>query len=519
MNRLFLLLVALSGVDAIGSVINNAVNSVVDQITSTPNPTPNPTRINCGAGHTRLSDTICGACSAGRYESGRSCHDCGANTYSSAAWTSCRNCPNGQYSGATSSGCAWCPAGKTGAGAGRGCSTCTEGKFGAGSATGCQDCAAGHIAGSNSASCAKCGAGKYKESGNKCTSCPSNASHSSDHSTCVCNEGYAGDGFTCIDKCTMDLEDELGDAFTNLKGRAAAAGKGGKISMADFGLGNMDRCSAAQVAKKSKQAMKQIVAGFVQAAQLSSEPPAIGLSVTRDTRDNQAKAAKFGGKFRIREEVPEFDVELDEVFMPEKFKGKANKLGVSKLKMMVVRTKTAAESDPAEDQCFEKDIDLAAKGLYDVMLENDGDTALACRGDKPVAKLSFDGVSVYTKKCWTGSAWDAEQPVEEGGEFTCDQQEFFVQSLGAVATGIYYAADGDTIFKTVGPDRSVWKNALGNRSAFVASTAAEAASAIALGTDDYDTSDGVWTPTDTGFSFTATADATQHTFDDVCECT
>jgi len=164
----------------------------------------------------------------------------------------------------------------------------------------------------------------------------------------------------------------------------------------------------------------------------------------RRMRKNTLRAARTQVKSLVgaNEEV-EVDVDIEEARMPAGFLARARARGKTNMKTRRARAKNVAKSAGGAEQCAEADIDFAVEGAYDIDLEN-GDVATACRAQRPLTRLSKESDGSYKRSCWEGNAWGSEVTVNEGDEYQCGGETFYVESLAAVA-------DGETVAPTSAP--------------------------------------------------------------------
>jgi len=105
--------------------------------------------------------------------------------------------------------------------------------------------------------------------------------------------------------------------------------------------------------------------------------------------------------------------------------------------VFVPKTKTKITTAQA---CDEADVDVSSQTVPYEISQDEGETALVCKGSTPITKLLMerDGEvhdeenDVYKYACWNGAGWDADVQVADGGSYTCGTQKFFVNSLSGV---------------------------------------------------------------------------------------
>jgi len=225
----------------------------------------------------------------------------------------------------------------------------------------------------------------------------------------------------------MTLADELPSAVQAAKNKGRSNGNGNgngrrlltspRLSLNEFGLQSMTRCSIGQIRKKRQEAMKAIVDGMLE----------------------------------VGNGAPAFLSALADLGMPDRLNTKASALGFTDMDVRKSKQKVK-KNENGKNQCTEADVDLRDPGAYDVMVELIGDEALACVGKRPVSKLVKKTSTTYDKYCWSGNpssgSWDAPVEVPEGTEYTCGRFDFFVESMAVVSDG---ATDAPTAAPTLSP--------------------------------------------------------------------
>merc|ERR1719498_67047 len=380
-------------------------------------------------------------CKPGLYLSGGQCIGCPQNKYSGVG-DSCSSCPSGKGTGGrtaqTSPNDCYCNAGT--AWNGRQCVTCGANKYSSATSNSCSSCASGkytngktgqsscentpsptrtptrtptkHPTGTPTSSHpTKPGCWVHITDGY----CKSNQNHVAladfipdiygrehfntyyDRNACLTHrrnqyKSYCGVHQNKVimiwnDPCAADVESESQAAFDEIRNNAAQ-NHGKKISFSNFGWKEAaSKCStgASSVRHKRRKVFTDLV-----------------------------------------KRIANFLVDVEEAGMPAKFVNRAK--GKYEMKVQRARkNKTKRNSPSGKVQCEEADVDLRLEGAYDVVLDEAGDSALACLGKRPIANMDFVSEGVYNKKCWNREAglWGPVTEVRDGDEFACSGYDFF----------------------------------------------------------------------------------------------
>lgn len=144
------------------------------------------------------------------------------------------------------------------------------------------------------------------------------------------------------------------------------------------------------------------------------------------------------------EDIPPLTIEVSKGGFGSKFLARAQEQGRGRVVISRATVKSVSPSAPPADQCVEADIDIAsAIDPADVVMEDEGDVAIACDGDVPKTRMTLIGVGTssqgtdeYDVQCWDGAAWGTSFSKVTDDEFICGGQTFDVQSLTFVPSSL-----------------------------------------------------------------------------------